>query len=68
MPSFKMSCPKCQTTDYAIERDMRTRTLTDATAGLIFSCRCGKQMFGHQVEAEYKRQLKEWEGARGRTA
>lgn len=58
---FRLLCPKCGTTDYAIERDRRIRTLSDPAAGLIFSCRCGKQLFGAQVEEEYKRQYKAWE-------
>ena len=58
---FKLLCPKCESTDYAVERDRRIRTLSDPAAGLIFSCRCGKQLFGTQVEEEYKRQYKAWE-------
>src|SRR5262245_38046768 len=58
---FKLLCPKCHSTDYSIERDRRIRTLSDPAAGLIFSCRCGKQMFGPQVEEEYKKQFRVWE-------
>jgi len=58
---FKLLCPKCHSTDYSIERDRRIRTLSDPAAGLIFSCRCGKQMFGPSVEEEYKKQFRIWE-------
>jgi len=58
---FKLLCPKCHSTDYSIERDRRIRTLSDPAAGLIFSCRCGKQMFGPNVEEEYKKQFRIWE-------
>lgn len=58
---FKLLCPKCHSTDYSIERDRRIRTLSDPAAGLIFSCRCGKQMFGPHVEEEYKKQFRIWE-------
>lgn len=56
--AFKLLCPKCRTADYSIERDRRIRTLADPSAGLIFSCRCGKQMFGASVVEEYERQKK----------
>jgi hypothetical protein len=59
--TFKLTCPKCASTDYSIERDRRIRTLADPAAGLIFSCRCGKQLFGSQVVEVYKRQQKAWE-------
>jgi len=59
--TFKLTCPKCGSTDYSIERDRRIRTLADPSAGLIFSCRCGKQLFGSQVVEVYKRQQKAWE-------
>lgn len=62
--AFKMTCPKCGSYDYSVERDRRIRTLADPAAGLIFSCRCGKQLFGSLVVDEHKRQLKAWEAGR----
>lgn len=58
---FKMRCPKCGSANYAIERDRRMYAQSDRSFELIFSCRCGKQMFGGQVSEEYDRQLREWE-------
>ncbi|MFT4625769.1 MAG: hypothetical protein ACI8PZ_004440 [Myxococcota bacterium] len=53
--AFNFSCPKCNGNDYNIVRDNRTFTPTRAFE-LIFSCRCGKQLFGDQIEEEYERQ------------
>ena len=58
--AFKFSCPKCLGTDYSVVRDNRTFTPTRAFE-LIFSCRCGKQLFGDNIETEYNRQKKEYE-------
>jgi hypothetical protein len=58
--SFKMRCPKCGSMSYSVERD--TRTYSGAKAGeLVFSCRCGKQLYADQLEAEHNRQKAEWD-------
>lgn len=58
--SFKMRCPKCSSMSYTIERD--TRTYTGAKSGeMVFSCRCGKQLFGEALDAEHLRQKNIWE-------
>jgi len=59
--SFRMSCPKCGTRNYNITRDVRTSAAQDAVAGLVYSCRCGKQMFGDAVVKEHERQQREFE-------
>ncbi len=56
MSSFKMKCPKCESLSYSIERDPRNYAQRGQTAELIFSCRCGKQLFGDQIQAESDRQ------------
>lgn len=56
MSSFKMKCPKCDSLSYSIERDPRNYAQRGQTAELIFSCRCGKQLFGDQIQAESDRQ------------
>jgi len=53
---FRMACPKCQTTNFSIERDNRSYAPRGQMFEMIFSCRCGKQLFGDQIEAEYLRQ------------
>jgi hypothetical protein len=58
--AFKFSCPKCQGNDFNIVRDNRTFTPTRAFE-LIFSCRCGKQLFGDHIEQEYERQKRAYE-------
>lgn len=58
--AFKFRCPKCLGIDYSVVRDNRTFTPTRAFE-LIFSCRCGKQLFGDNIETEYNRQKKEYE-------
>ena len=58
--SFKMRCPKCSSMSYTIERD--TRTYTGAKSGeMVFSCRCGKQLFGEALDLEHQRQKALWE-------
>jgi hypothetical protein len=65
--SFKMKCPKCESVSYSVERD--TRTYATGKAGeLVFSCRCGKQLFGDQLTAEYDRQKAAWEADPARRA
>jgi len=58
---FRMECPKCQTTNFSIERDNRSYAPRGQMFEMIFSCRCGKQLFGDQIEAEYVRQQVEFE-------
>src|SRR5678815_4583515 len=67
--AFKMRCPKCGCTSFSIERDRAMRTPGSVSTGitdLIFSCRCGKQMFGEQVVTEHERQMRQYE-AEGET-
>lgn len=59
--AFRFRCPKCNTTSFSIERDSRSYAPRGQTHELIFSCRCGKQLFGDQIEKEYNRQKTEWE-------
>lgn len=61
--AFKMCCPKCNGVSYNIERDRRTATQKDEWASLIFSCRCGKMLFGAQIKEEYDRQEREHQEA-----
>jgi hypothetical protein len=63
---FSFECPKCQGADFNITRDRRTFAPTRAYE-LIFSCRCGKQLFGEQIEKEYDRQYKLFQVAAGRS-
>lgn len=58
---FRMTCPKCGSTNFSIERDNRSYAARGQTFEMIFSCRCGKQMFGDQIVKEYERQKKDWE-------
>jgi hypothetical protein len=57
--SFKMRCPKCGGRDYGIERD-RAFARSSGTVEYVFSCRCGKQLFGPALQAEYERQHAAW--------
>lgn len=63
---FSFTCPKCQGADFSITRDRKTFAPTRAYE-LIFSCRCGKQLFGEQIEQEYERQYKVFQVAAGRS-
>lgn len=58
---FRMTCPKCGSTNFSIERDNRSYAPRDQTFEMIFSCRCGKQMFGEQIVREFDRQKAEFE-------
>jgi hypothetical protein len=62
--AFKMVCPKCGGLDYRIERDRRTSYQPDDIFALIFSCRCGKQMFGQVLLDEYEGQKRSFEQGR----
>lgn len=59
--AFKMTCPKCGTYDYSVERDVRAGFHNDDTFALVFACRCGKQLFGQQILDEHERQKAIWE-------
>jgi len=59
--AFRFRCPKCETTSFSIERDGRSYAPRGQAHELIFSCRCGKQLFGEQIEKEYLRQKAAWE-------
>lgn len=61
---FRMNCPKCGSTNFSIERDNRSYAPRGQTFEMIFSCRCGKQMFGDQIVKEYDRQKKDYESQR----
>ena len=54
--AYQMLCPKCGTSDYSINRDNRITAPGDESFGLIFRCRCGKQLYGKSVVDEYERQ------------
>jgi len=58
---FRMVCPKCDTVAFSIERERRYYSKADPVASLIFSCQCGKRLYGKDVEDEYKRQKKDYE-------
>lgn len=62
--AFNMKCPKCGSETFSITRDERTYSQMDEVFQLVFSCRCGKQMFGQSVIEEYNRQKREWETSR----
>ena len=59
--AFRFRCPKCNSTSFNIERDSRSYAPRGQAHELIFSCRCGKQLFGEQIEKEYLRQKASWE-------
>ncbi len=58
---FRFRCPKCHSTSFSIERDSRSYAARGQIHELVFSCRCGKQLFGEQIEQEYLRQKSAWE-------
>ncbi|MCO4744155.1 MAG: hypothetical protein KC912_05165 [Proteobacteria bacterium] len=53
---FKMVCPKCNSLNYSVERDGRSYIRTGPSAELIFSCRCGTQLFGENLTKEFDKQ------------
>jgi hypothetical protein len=59
--SFKLTCPKCGGTSCNIERDTRTYGRSGDVSELVFSCRCGKQLFGAAVQVEVDRQRSLWD-------
>ena len=63
--SFQMRCPKCDGVDFTIHMDRRCAASADKDFALVFSCRCGKQMFGTNVRDEYDRQKRQYEADEG---
>ncbi len=61
MEQFKMACPKCGSYSYRVERDPRNYAQRGQVTELIFSCRCGKQIFGEQIQEENDRQKAFWD-------
>lgn len=59
--AFRFRCPKCNSTSFSIERDSRSYAARGQMHEMIFSCRCGKQLYGESIEKEYMRQKSEWE-------
>lgn len=53
---FKLKCPKCGSQACGMERDPRAHGYRGDVADLIFSCRCGKQLFGQAAMVELERQ------------
>ena len=64
--SFRFQCPKCGTSQFSIERDQRSYAPRGQAHEMIFSCRCGKQIFGDAIEKEYDRQKAEWAANQGK--
>jgi len=64
--SFRFLCPKCGTSQFSIERDQRSYAPRGQAHEMIFSCRCGKQIFGDAIEKEYDRQKAEWAANQGK--
>lgn len=62
---FRMACPKCHSYSFTVRRDQRAYVHKSQPFELVFSCRCGKQLFGEQIQEEYDRQKAEWERAGG---
>jgi hypothetical protein len=58
---FRMECPKCGTHSFTVRRDQRAYVHKSQPFELVFSCRCGKQLFGDQIQEEYDRQKAAWE-------
>lgn len=56
---FKFACPKCGSLSFNLEREHSYAL--NRPSELIFSCRCGKQLFGENITAEYDRQRLAWE-------
>ena len=63
--SFQMRCPKCEGVDFTIHMDRRCAASADKDFALVFSCRCGKQMFGTNVRDEYDKQKRQYEADEG---
>ena len=65
--SFAMRCPKCGSANYSISRDPHAYSMPEEFR-LIFSCACGKQLFGMQVVEEHNRQERAHNAARSGAA
>ncbi len=65
---FRMVCPKCKSHSFTVRRDQRAYVHKSQPFELVFSCRCGKQLFGEQIQEEYDRQKAIWEQEGGRKA
>lgn len=61
---FQMTCPKCGSYSFTVRRDQRAYVHKSQPFELVFSCRCGKQLFGDQIQEEYDRQKAIWEQER----
>ena len=63
MKAFKMACPKCKSSSaYHVEVSRSYYFRKDDQWGpRVFSCMCGKQLFGLGIKEEYDRQLLAWE-------
>ena len=60
---FRMICPKCGSHSFTVRRDQRAYVHKSQPFELVFSCRCGKQLFGDQIQEEYDRQKANWDGS-----
>lgn len=58
---FRMACPKCKSYSFTVRRDQRAYVHKSQPFELVFSCRCGKQLFGDQIQEEYDRQKTIWD-------
>jgi len=58
---FQMICPKCKSNSFTVRRDQRAYVHKSQPFELVFSCRCGKQLFGDQIQEEYDRQKAAWD-------
>ena len=63
MEPFKMACPKCgksSTYEIMTHRSYYFRK-DDEWGPRVFSCMCGKQLFGLGIKQEYDKQYEAWE-------
>ena len=51
---FTFRCPKCRGLDFRIETDQKV--FVDNDDMRVFTCRCGKQLFGKMIDEERARQ------------
>lgn len=54
--SFQFRCPKCSSTSFEILKESARAYASEGWDSRVFSCRCGKQMFGEKIGEEYARQ------------
>jgi len=57
--NFSLRCPKCGSADIHLYED-RSGIGTAAVDSRILSCRCGKQVFGRQIDVEIAKQKDIW--------